>query len=362
MKKLLWTNENTNQFWDAVARSPLDDLAFAKTAGPQLIKILQPYLGKNSTILDYGAGSGHFAELLLKEGHKVAALEPSPERRKLLEARLGGYPGFKGVIGPDDNSQYDVVIMMEVIEHVLENEFADFLVSVSNKVAKGGRLIVTTPNAENLDYAQVYSPTADEFFHPWQHQRSFTASKLAELFAPHGLKRNYVILADFSNDAAIYDLWRSWSSVAHVSGPDLVKMVLGQQIQVQQQLLQLLKDFNDCPEQRQALATGVVAHLQQQQRNLEFLLTPDTISQELAYNTALGSSSTWAALQEALAFIATQAGSVKPEADSAAEAAPPAPAVAPANDHDLQIGRGGNLIFIAEKSGRKLFGLHKLFG
>jgi hypothetical protein len=96
-----------------------------------------------------------------------------------------------------------VVLLMEVIEHILPEQYEQALARIASFVAPGGRLIVSTPNNEDLEHAQVFCPLSKTYFHPWQHMRSFTPASLGETLARHGLERESVVLADFSNDAAL---------------------------------------------------------------------------------------------------------------------------------------------------------------
>ena len=77
IERLAWTPELVDRFWSAVARTRLDELAFGRLAGAQLVKLIEPYLKPGGTHLDYGAGSGHIVRLLVDAGWRVAAYDPS---------------------------------------------------------------------------------------------------------------------------------------------------------------------------------------------------------------------------------------------------------------------------------------------
>lgn len=202
-RTLTWTSELVHSFWDGVANSPLDDLSFGRVAGPQFLDLIQPYLRPQGRHLDFGAGSGHMLKLLLERGYPAAGFDPAPGRQSKLAELLQQHPMFLGVDGMESNAQYDVVLLMEVIEHILEPEFEATLERIARFVAPGGLLIVSTPNNEDLAHAQVFCPISQTYFHPWQHVRSFTPQLLGEALARHGLRKEAVMLADFSNDAAM---------------------------------------------------------------------------------------------------------------------------------------------------------------
>jgi ubiquinone/menaquinone biosynthesis C-methylase UbiE len=67
----------------------------------EIISFLKKQIGfsKNEIVADIGAGTGIFAELLLKNGKRVFCVEPNDEMRAAAEKRLSGGPNFKSVNG-----------------------------------------------------------------------------------------------------------------------------------------------------------------------------------------------------------------------------------------------------------------------
>lgn len=213
VKKIQWTQQLVNKFWDGVAQTELDSLSFGKVAGPQLLNLISNYLVPGRSYLDFGAGSGHVVQLLLDRGLNVAGFDPSPDRQALLLGKVGQYENFLGVMGADSEKQFDVVLLMEVVEHVLDEDFAAVLARVSSFVKPGGYLVVSTPNNENLESSSVYCPVSETLFHPWQHVRSFTPSQLEKCFNKIGFSTDFVALADFSSDAALIETYKNSDAV-----------------------------------------------------------------------------------------------------------------------------------------------------
>src|SRR5262249_51464439 len=114
--------------------------------------------------------------------------EPSAGRMQNLEQALAGIERFDGVIGRDTTSQFDLVLMAEVIEHVLDDELDMTLGRLAKLTKPGGTLIVTTPNNENLELGMTYCPVSNMLFHRWQHVRSFTETTLPELLRDYGFE------------------------------------------------------------------------------------------------------------------------------------------------------------------------------
>ncbi len=178
-RKLLWTHRLVEKFWNGLSESGLlDHLSFSRLAGHWLLQILDPYLAKDKRILDFGAGDGDFSKLLLKAGYQTAVYEPSAARAEILQSRLGNESGFLGIIGPDNEEKFDIITLIEVIEHILEEDMNHFLKTLDRLLAHNGMLIITTPNNEDLFLNSVLDPVSGNLFHRWQHQRSFTDETL----------------------------------------------------------------------------------------------------------------------------------------------------------------------------------------
>lgn len=186
-ERLVWTAELVERFWNGVARTRLVELSFSRVAGAQLLPLLRPYLRPDGRHLDFGAGDGSLTQLLAREGFAVAALEPAAARRAELEARLAGAANFLGALAPDAaDDSFDVVLMVEVIEHLLDADLDPALRLIGRLLRPGGTLIVTTPNNEDLDLGMAVCPVTGLMFHRWQHMRSFTRDSLAALLVRHG--------------------------------------------------------------------------------------------------------------------------------------------------------------------------------
>ncbi len=187
-QKLEWTPELVERFWDAVWSTRLKEFSFARQAGRALIVAIDHLLPPGTRVLDFGAGFGDLAALLLERDLRVAGHDPSPASRASLAGRFGTHAGYVGTIGPDDRQQFDVVVMAEVIEHVLDAELEATLTRVARFAAPGGLVVVTTPNNEDLELGMCVDPLANVVFHRWQHVRSFTRETLAARMATVGFE------------------------------------------------------------------------------------------------------------------------------------------------------------------------------
>jgi len=126
--RLKYLRDRIDQHWqaDECSRTPLD--------------------GKSA--LDVGCGAGLLAEPLARLGAKVIGVDASPEVIAVarghaatmglaIDYRVGDVEALEG--------QFDLVTAMEVIEHVADP--AAFLKALAKRLASGGLLVMSTPNA-----------------------------------------------------------------------------------------------------------------------------------------------------------------------------------------------------------------------
>jgi len=211
LNKLEWTPELVSKFWDSISKSRLTEFSFSKQAGKSLIIAIQHLLRIEDSILDFGAGDGHLIQLLCERGYSVTGYEPSEERRNNLKKDLDKLSTFNGFVDYSSKNIFDVVVMAEVIEHILDINLESTLKKLSEFTKQNGYLIVTTPNNEDLELAMSYCPVSDVFFHRWQHVRSFTARSLSQLLYKYGFEEIVTHEVEFNN--AYYtpgdDVWGS---------------------------------------------------------------------------------------------------------------------------------------------------------
>jgi 2-polyprenyl-6-hydroxyphenyl methylase/3-demethylubiquinone-9 3-methyltransferase len=105
-----------------------------------------PLTGKAA--LDVGCGAGLLAEPLARLGAKVTGIDASPEVIAVARehaARQGLEIDYRAGDVQELEGQFDLVTAMEVVEHVAEP--AAFVRALAKRLAPGGLLIMSTPNA-----------------------------------------------------------------------------------------------------------------------------------------------------------------------------------------------------------------------
>lgn len=207
--RLQWTPKLMERFWNGFAQTRLTELSFSRLGGKSLIAAIAHLLPKEGRILDFGAGDGELIKMMCMRGLHVAGYEPSEERGEQLRKNLENVPGFLGAIGAHCDDKFDVVLLVEVIEHVIDEQLDSTLKSLAAFIHTGGTLIVTTPNNEDLDLNMAYCPVSNTLFHRWQHVRSFTRESLVSLLANYGFEEVATHQLEFRDDLYLpYDeLW-----------------------------------------------------------------------------------------------------------------------------------------------------------
>lgn len=182
----LWTPESISHFWDLLSKSPLMRFSFGKICGEAILQDIKKYVSLNKTILDFGAGNGDIAELLLQQGYKVAIYEPSSGRNATIHKKnLEQYSNFIGYVAFEDEESiqdtFDVILLFEVLEHIHPILFKETVEKIVAHLTPSGKIIGTVPDNEDLEDAFCVCPQCGSLFHRWQHMRSFTEASLQQL-------------------------------------------------------------------------------------------------------------------------------------------------------------------------------------
>ena len=105
-----------------------------------------PLAGK--TALDVGCGAGLLAEPLARLGAAVTAVDAAPELIAAAKDHAAGQGlaiDYRATPVEEVQGRFDLVTSMEVIEHVADP--AAFVQALARRLAPGGLLILSTPNA-----------------------------------------------------------------------------------------------------------------------------------------------------------------------------------------------------------------------
>jgi SAM-dependent methyltransferase len=122
-------------------RDNLEAMAEAKNYNKFLISLI----GENKElskkrILDFGAGSGTYADMLKENGVSADCLEPDEVLYRQLQKK--GYKTYKDINELQPNS-YDVIYALNVLEHIEDDEAV--VTALTTALRKGGKLIIYVP-------------------------------------------------------------------------------------------------------------------------------------------------------------------------------------------------------------------------
>lgn len=142
------------------------------------VRFASQHAGK--TILDLGCGYGAYSLALAAEGRQCVGAEIN--MKYLASASTSGLPvvAVDSVLPFPDRS-FDTVILLEVIEHVPQLES---ILKEAFRVARGN-VLVTVPNAENLDRLQENDVTYGHMLSS-DHVHFFDPASLEELLGRFG--------------------------------------------------------------------------------------------------------------------------------------------------------------------------------
>lgn len=202
-----WTRETIERLWDHSTsgdRSRSDYFSFS--SGESVLAFARRWVPlREKRVLDFGCGPGYLLEHLLREGALCAGVEFSAASVEAVRRKLGAHPRFRGITRasglptPLPDASEDAVFLVEVIEHLLDDQLVATVDELHRLVVAGGQVVVTTPNREDLAQSTVMCPECGAVFHRWQHVRSFSAGSLEALMSSRGFRTVRCTAALFGN-------------------------------------------------------------------------------------------------------------------------------------------------------------------
>ena len=204
---VVWTPERIARFWDLNAGGEASQADyFSHHAGPAILRAVERSTRlRGRRVLDYGCGPGHLLAHLIARGARVRGLEFSPASVEAASRRFEGDPSFRGVVFATTlpstlpAAEEEVVMLIEVVEHLDDARLHATLDEVRRLLVPGGRVVITTPNDEDLSVSTLVCPECSAAFHRWQHVRSFTPAGLARLLGEHGFRQVECRITLFAN-------------------------------------------------------------------------------------------------------------------------------------------------------------------
>ncbi|OGU11828.1 MAG: hypothetical protein A2X61_15485 [Ignavibacteria bacterium GWB2_35_12] len=188
----------------------------------EYILSLIPKTAKN--ILDVGSGGAWLAKSLQNKNVELYSFDISPNNiSKALE--LYPFENHHGIVGdalnpPFRNGTFDCIISSEVIEHIVEPKL--FIQKLISLLKTDGRLIISTPYKENIQYSictHCNQPTPHN-----AHLHSFDENKLKNLIDDNkivfssyifGNKALHMLRTNFLLQFLPFGLWKFVDAIAN---------------------------------------------------------------------------------------------------------------------------------------------------
>lgn len=191
-----WSPDQVTRFWNWMAEQPaMQEVYFSRMRGDAILGAVNRHvILKNKTILDLGSGPGYLTDKLLARGARVIAADTSAESVAALQRRLNSQPNFLGAHTSTSTSvplaseMFDVIFSIETIEHLDDRVLTSLLNEAHRMLKLAGKVVITTPNDEDLAREKVLCPNCGSVFHTMQHQRSWTAATLKQRMLEHNFQ------------------------------------------------------------------------------------------------------------------------------------------------------------------------------
>jgi len=152
-------------------------------------------VGNGNSILDIGAGTGHFLNACKQAGLDTLGLEPDADARKFANDNFGVELKSTEQLHSLENESKDVITMWHVLEHVYE--LRKDVEKITQVLKKDGVLIVAVPN-RNSDDAKRYK----EFWAAYDlpiHLYHFVPNDIKRLFAMYDMELTEMLPMKFDS-------------------------------------------------------------------------------------------------------------------------------------------------------------------
>lgn len=186
-----WNSKKIANIWGYYStHDEYDDTYFSKHSGRRVLDVIASYVSFNRNLtLDFGCGRGDMLKYLVERGVECQGLEFSKESIEVALRTVGNNPRFRGVVYAENlpsslpDESFDIVLLIEVIEHLFEDQLLPTFNEIYRLLRPGGKVVVTCPHAEDLNNhaVRVHCPECGATFHRWQHMRSVTPESLSHM-------------------------------------------------------------------------------------------------------------------------------------------------------------------------------------
>jgi 2-polyprenyl-3-methyl-5-hydroxy-6-metoxy-1,4-benzoquinol methylase len=153
------------------------------------VKSITNHINEDGAVLDIGCAQGGFLDLARRANKNISrfvGIEISEKAAKAAKSK-----GFEVFIGrledfPIETPKFDLIVMQEVLEHVYEPQIC--IEKVSHLLKDGGRLYITTPSTDGIEFTLFGKRKYWGNYHCPRHFNLFNTRSMSELLSRHNLK------------------------------------------------------------------------------------------------------------------------------------------------------------------------------
>ena len=153
-----WTPEKVARVWDFYGSvDAFRPLYFSAHSGAAIVGRADREVDlRGKRVLDFGAGHGDLLAHLFARGIAAKGLEFSSGSALATRARFRDEPLFGGIEIADElpapfpEGSFDVIFLVEVVEHLLEHQLGPTVREIERLLVPGGYVVATAPNDEEL--------------------------------------------------------------------------------------------------------------------------------------------------------------------------------------------------------------------
>lgn len=151
------------------------------------LKLINSFKTADKNLLDIGCGTGDFLLICKNNGWKITGVEPNAKAKITAEKKLGNEAAsefYAEINELKDDSQFDVITLWHVLEHVPNLEI--YILALKKLLKPNGILIVAVPNFKSYDanYYKQFWAAFDVPRHLWH----FSKKSIQLLFAKQEMK------------------------------------------------------------------------------------------------------------------------------------------------------------------------------
>lgn len=186
-----WSDEYVSSLWSFYSASESENY-YASRFGAELLRRVEGFLPASGLVADYGCGSGKLSRLLAQHRGVLAVdfEKTLVQTRKMFEQEPSKFS--VSFAEPEDVTAHEgevsALFLLEAIEHLLPEWIEPTFNNFHTLLKPGGLIVCTTPNNEDVARATVCCPACKQYFHKYQHMRTFDVTSLAEFMEAQGFE------------------------------------------------------------------------------------------------------------------------------------------------------------------------------